>query len=92
MPGHIDVEGNKKADEAAKETAKKAGIGRCPKTFASLARVQRKLSERNQKEAKHWLRTENDRHPPLQRAQYDPAIVIQGPDVAAMEKAAHVSR
>lgn len=40
MPGHINFQGNKNADEASKEAAKKAGTWRFHERFASLAYVE----------------------------------------------------
>lgn len=47
VPGNMSVEGNKNADEVAKEAAEKAGTRRCPEMFASLTTVGRTISDRN---------------------------------------------
>lgn len=65
VPGHSGVEGNKKTDKAAKEETERLGTRRYPERFASMAYVVRTIMERNWKEAKHWFRAENNRHPPL---------------------------
>lgn len=44
------------------------------------------------KEAKYWFEAENDRHHPIQRAQYDRALESQGPDTEAIKTEELVSR
>lgn len=52
----------------------------------------RTVMEGKWKEAKHSFRTESDRYSPLKRGWYDPAHESQGPDTAAIQRAAKVSR
>lgn len=42
----IDVKGNKKADETAKEAIERAVMRKCPKRFESLANFRRTISQR----------------------------------------------
>lgn len=53
VPGHMDVEGNKKANEVVKEAAEAAGTRRYPEQFSSLTHIGRTITERKLKEAKH---------------------------------------
>lgn len=92
VPGHMCVEGNEKADEAAKERAERTGIGRCQEHFAWLAHVGRAISQQKWNEAKQWLRTKNERQHLLQRARYDSALEDQGHGETALQKVEHISR
>lgn len=49
VPGHMNIEGNKKADEAAKKAMEKAGTRRYPERFTSLPHMGRMISERKSK-------------------------------------------
>lgn len=66
VPGHLGVEKNERADEAAKNTVEKVDRKRYPEQFSSLAHIRRRISERKWKEAKEWFKTVNDRRLPLQ--------------------------
>lgn len=92
VSGHMSVEGNKKADKAAKEAAEKTGIGKCPERLASLAHVSYMISQRKWKESKYWFRMENDRRPSIQRAWYNHTLESHGLDTAVIKEAAYVSR
>lgn len=74
VPGHMSFEGNEKTDKMFKEVEESTGTRRCLERLASLAYVRRPISGRKWKESRHWLTTENDRHPPLQRPRYVPAL------------------
>jgi ribonuclease HI len=54
VPGHLGVEGNERADKAAKQAA--SGQGRSTAKWSSLAHVQRIITETASKEAKEWLK------------------------------------
>lgn len=47
------VEGKERADEAAKQVAKRIGVRKCLERFTSLAHVGNTILERKLKEAKH---------------------------------------
>lgn len=49
LPGHINIEGNKKADKAAKKAMEKSGTQRYPERFTSLHHVGCIISERKSK-------------------------------------------
>lgn len=88
----MSIRGNKKAGETVKKAVERAGTRRRPERFALLAFVKHTISESMWKETKQRLRIENDRRLPLQRARYDMALENQAPDVAALERAAQVSK
>lgn len=88
----MGVEGNDKADEAAKETAEKTGIRKCSERFTLLTHVGRMISEIKWKKPKHWFQTENDKRPAIQRTPYNQALENHSPDGAAMKETGYVSR
>lgn len=90
--GYMDIKGNERSDEMAKDATERPGIRRCPEQFTSLAHLRRTITEQKWKEARHWLREENDRRLPLQTARYDLALGSQDPNVVAIERTAQVSR
>lgn len=91
-PGNMGVEGNERADEAAKAAAETLGARRCPERFALLAHINRTITERKWKEARHWFKTKHEAQPYTQRARYDPSLDTQGPDAEALGEAASTAR
>lgn len=84
----MSVEGNEKADEAAKKAAEKPGIRQCPERFPSLAHEGRTITECKWKKARHWFRSRIDRQGPLERVEYDLALETQETDGGMMDIAA----
>lgn len=60
VTGHVGVELNEQADRTAKGTAECTGAKRCTERFASLAHINRTLTERRWKEGKHWFKAKHD--------------------------------
>lgn len=87
----MSVEGNKSVDEAAKTAAETRGIRRCLEEFTSLVYIGRRVTERKLKETKHWFPNRHESCGHIQRAQYNPGLETQEPDVAAMRRQTYIS-
>lgn len=53
MLGHMEVEGNERASEIAKEAAERANRKKCLERFTSLTHIIRTITERKWEESKH---------------------------------------
>lgn len=92
VPGQKGVEGNERADEAAKAAAEAVGVRRCPERFTSLAHIGRTVTERKWKKAQHWFQKKHENRTHIHRARYEPTLDTQGPDETAMYGNARVAR
>lgn len=77
VPGHMSVEWNERADEAAKMAPEKRGIREYPERFTSLTHIRRSVTETKWKEAKNWFRSRYEGRAHIERAQYGQVLETQ---------------
>lgn len=66
--GHAEVEGNERADEAAKQAAR--GGHQCTERFASLAHVSKCITVQKWKECRIWFKSKHRKRSAATRATY----------------------
>ncbi|POS87202.1 hypothetical protein EPUL_001602 [Erysiphe pulchra] len=68
IPGYMEIEGNERADKAAKEAA--LSSRKCPEEFNSLSHIARTISDRQRIEGRQWLTREHRRRNLVSRSTY----------------------